>query len=168
MSEAHDELHSVVDGLSEEQARTVLAWSVVLRRDQRREGGEQSVGPLGDVLGMRSVGRGQRWSKMELTVDRAWANPNGVLHGGMVYTLIDYSMGGSLQPNLPDGDFCTTIEMKVSYLLAVREGVLTAETLVLKEGRNVAFMESKVTDEKGRLVATATGSMFIFRGEKKE
>ena len=168
MSEAHEELHSVVDGLSEEQARTLLTWSVVLRRDQRREEGAQSVGPLGDVLGMRSVARGEGWSKMELTVDPAWANPNGVLHGGMVYTLVDYGMGGALQPNLPEGDFCTTIEMKVSYLLAVREGVLTAETHVLKEGRNVAFMESKVTDDKGRLVATATGSMFVFRGERRE
>jgi uncharacterized protein (TIGR00369 family) len=165
VSDAHDELRSVIEGLSEEQARTVLAWTVVLRRDQRREVGAQSVGPLGDVLGMRSVERGPGWSKMELTVDPAWANPNGVLHGGMVYTLIDYSMGGALQPNLPDGDFCTTIEMKVSYLLAVREGVLTAETKVLKEGRNIAFLEAKVTDDQGRLVATATGSMFIRRGE---
>jgi uncharacterized protein (TIGR00369 family) len=166
VSDAHDELRSVIEGLSEEQARTVLAWTVVLRRDQRREVGAQSVGPLGDVLGMRSVERGPGWSKMELTVDPAWANPNGVLHGGMVYTLIDYSMGGALQPNLPDGDFCTTIEMKVSYLLAVREGVLTAETKVLKEGRNIAFLEAKVTDDQGRLVATATGSMFIRRGER--
>lgn len=167
MSEVHDELRSVVDSLSEEQAKTVLAWTVVLRREQRRWQGEQSVGPLGDMLGMRSVERGPGWSKMELTVDPALANPNGVLHGGMVYTLVDYSMGGALQPNLPDGDFCTTIEMKVSYLLAVREGVLTAETYVLKEGRNVAFLDSKVTDDKGRLVATATGSMFIFRGERE-
>jgi uncharacterized protein (TIGR00369 family) len=166
--EPRDELRAVIEGLSEEQARTLLAWTVVLRRDQRRQEGEQSVGPLGDVLGMRSVGRGPGWSKMELTVDPAWANPNGVLHGGIVYTLIDYGMGGAVQPNLPEGDFCTSIEVKVSYLVAVRDGVLTAETKVLKEGRNVAFLESKVTDGQGRLVATATGSMFVFRGEGRE
>jgi uncharacterized protein (TIGR00369 family) len=53
----------------------------------------------------------------------------------------------------------------VSYLAAVRDGTLTVETQVLKQGRNVAFTESKVTDDQGRLVATGSGSMFILRPE---
>jgi uncharacterized protein (TIGR00369 family) len=101
---------------------------------------------------------------MRLTVDPAFHNPNGVLHGGIVYTMIDYSMGGAVQPHLPEGDSCATIEVKVSYLASVREGTLTVETEVVKQGRNIAFLESKVTDDTGRIVATATGSMFVFRG----
>jgi uncharacterized protein (TIGR00369 family) len=101
---------------------------------------------------------------MRLTIDPAWHNPNGVLHGGVVYTLIDYSMGGAVQAGLPAGEYCTTIEVKVSYLASAREGTLTVNTDVVKQGRNIAFTESKVTDDKGRLVATASGSMFVFRG----
>jgi uncharacterized protein (TIGR00369 family) len=73
-------------------------------------------------------------------------------------------MGGAVQPSLPQGDSCTSIEVKVSYLAAVRGGTLIADTQVVKQGRNVAFLESKVTDDQGRIVATGTGSMFIFRG----
>ena len=163
---ARDELEAALEDLSDEQARTLLGWLGVMRREQHAFAGEQSVGALGDLLGMTTVERGPGRCVMRLEVDPAWHNPNGVLHGGVVYTLIDYSMGGAVQPNLPEGDACATIEVKVSYLAPVREGALTVETNAVKEGRNVAFLESKVRDDGGRLIATATGSMFIMRGER--
>jgi uncharacterized protein (TIGR00369 family) len=163
-----DELRSAIDGLTDDQARTVLGWLTVMRREPGEFAEGQSVGALGDTLGMVTTARGPGWSKMRLTVDRAWSNPNGVLHGGVVYTLIDYSMGGAVQPSLPEGDSCASIEVKVSYLAPVREGTLTAETQVVKQGRNVAFLESKVTDETGRLIATGSGSMFILRSASQE
>ncbi|MEX0785226.1 MAG: PaaI family thioesterase [Dehalococcoidia bacterium] len=157
-----DELLAAVDALSPEQARTVLSWLAMMRREQLAFEGEQSVGPLGDMLGMATVAREPGKSRMSLTVDPAWHNPNGVLHGGVIYTLIDYSMGGAVQPNLPKNQACTTIEVKVSYLSAVREGTLTVETETVRQGRNIAFLESKVRDDKGKLVATGSGSMYIF------
>jgi uncharacterized protein (TIGR00369 family) len=104
---------------------------------------------------------------MRLQVDPGWHNPHGVVHGGVVYTLIDYSMGGAVTSGLTAGQHCTSIEVKVSYLASVREGTLTVDSSVVKQGRNVAFVESKVTDDAGRLVATGSGSMFIFGAEPK-
>ena len=165
-----EELRVAVESLSEERARTLLGWLRVMRRQQ--ETGDpmpspqqgESVGPLGDMLGIVTERRGAGSSRLRLAVDSAWHNPNGVLHGGVIYTLIDYSMGGAIQPNLPEGEHCATIEVKVNYLAAVREGTLWAETQVVKQGRNIAFTESKVWDHNARLVATASGSMFLFRG----
>ena len=73
----------------------------------------------------------------------------GVLHGGAVYTMVDYSMGGAVMSTLPAGEICATIEIKISYLAGVRGGVLTCETDIIKRGRRVAFLESRVTDEAG-------------------
>jgi acyl-CoA thioesterase len=162
VSDAHDELRASIDGLSEEQARTALNWLVVMRRDTRSLESEQSVGPLGDLLGMATVSREPGRCRMRLEVDPAWHNPNGVLHGGVIYTMIDNSMGGAVQPNLPQSQACATIEVKVSYLAAVREGTLTVDTEVIRQGRNIAFLESRVRDETGKLVATGSGSMYIF------
>ncbi len=158
-----EELRQAIDGLTDDQVRTVLGWLGILERKDPGEAGEQSVGTLGDALGMVTVAREPGKSRMRLDIDPVWHNPNGVLHGGVIYTMVDYSMGGAVQPNLPEGDFCTTIEAKISYLASVREGTLTVETEVVKQGRNIAFTESKVTDDKGRLVATGSGSMFIIR-----
>jgi acyl-CoA thioesterase len=163
VSDARDELRDAAGSLSEEQARTVLNWLPMLRREAADFAGEQSVGPLGDLLGMATVERAPGKCRMRLQVDPAWHNPNGVLHGGVIYTLIDYSMGGAVQPNLPPDRACATIEVKVSYLAGVREGALTVDTEVVRQGRNIAFLESKVRDENGKLVATGSGSMYIFK-----
>ena len=165
MSEVHDELRSAIDGLTDEQAKTLLGWAGVVRRDAASKAAGASIGALADTLGIVSDGREPGRSTMHIDVDPAWNNPNGVLHGGIVYTMVDYSMGGAVMASLPEGHFCTTIEAKINYLASVREGRLSVETTVVKEGRNIAFTESKVTDDTGRIVATASGSMFIFRPE---
>ena len=77
--------------------------------------------------------------------------------------MVDSSMGAAVMAGLEPGETCATIELKISYLLPVRDGELVADTAVVKQGRNIAFAESKVTDDRGRLVATASGSMFIVR-----
>jgi len=172
--EPRQQLRAAVETLSDERAQTLLGWLRMMRRDRPAAGpfddqlpqqrGE-SVGPLGDMLGIVAEQKSPGRSRMRLTVDPTWNNPNGVLHGGVVYTLIDYSMGGSVTPGLAEGEHCATIEVKVNYLSSVREGTLWVETQVVKQGHNIAFTDSKVWDHNARLVATATGSMFIFRAD---
>ena len=75
--------------------------------------------------------------------------------------MVDYSMGGATMSVLPPGDICATIEIKISYLAGVRGGRLTAETEIIKRGRRVVFLESRVSDHDGKLVATASGSFAV-------
>ena len=164
---AQEELLAAIDGLSEERARVVLGWLDVFRREggTRAKSEAESVGTLGDLLGIVNESRQAGGARMRLTVDPALNNPNGVVHGGVIYTLVDYSMGQAVQYGLPEGEHCATIEIKISYLTSVREGTVTVETEVVKQGRTIAFLTSKVTDDQDRLVATASGSMFICRAE---
>ena len=166
MAGPKDELRDAIDQLSEDQAQTALRWLGVLARKDPGEAGPQSVGTLGDALGMETVAREPGRSRMRMEVDPVWHNPNGVLHGGVIYTMVDYSMGSAVQPDLPEGEYCATIEAKINYLSAVREGTLTVDTEVVKQGRNIAFTESKVTDEQGKLVATGSGTIFITRASQ--
>lgn len=166
-ADARDELRAAIDGLTDGQARTVLGWARTFDRDPGAPAPEGSTGALGDAFGIVSDEREPGRSRMRLDVDPAWHNPNGVLHGGVIYTLIDYSMGSAVVGALPKGEHCTTIEAKISYLAPVREGTLTVQTEVVRQGRNIAFTESKVTDSTGKLVATASGSMFILRPDEK-
>jgi hypothetical protein len=38
-------------------------------------------------------------------------NPHGVVHGGVVYTLVDFAMGGALTSLLEPGERCATLEV---------------------------------------------------------
>ena len=167
-ADARDELRAAIDALTEEQARTVLGWARTMRMERPTLDSEHTVGALGDALGIVSESQAPGRARMRLTVDPAWPNPNGLLHGGVIYTMVDYSMGGAVQRSLPEGEHCATIEVKVNYLAPVRAGTLIVETEVVKQGRNIAFTESNVTDDQGRLVATACGTMFIIRPDAKE
>jgi uncharacterized protein (TIGR00369 family) len=96
--------------------------------------------------------------------DESMYNPNGGIHGGLVCTLLDSVAGLALHSTLPAGKGYTSIEIKVSYLKAVRlgSGPLTAIGTVVKSGSRVGFTEGVVTDGSGKTVATATSTLLVF------
>jgi uncharacterized protein (TIGR00369 family) len=98
------------------------------------------------------------------TLDESVYNPLGVVHGGLVCTLLDTVAGCAVHSTLPQGLGYTSIELKVNYLRAVRadSGPLTAVGTVVKPGRRVAFADGQVLDAAGRLVATASSSLLVF------
>lgn len=87
-------------------------------------------------------------------------HPGGIVHGGVAYGLADSAMAHALIAMLDSGMNCSTIEMKMSYLAPVREGLLRAEAAVVKKGRTIAFVEATV-DCDGKVVAKATGTFAI-------
>ena len=98
------------------------------------------------------------------TPDESVYNPIGAVHGGLVCTLLDSAAGCALHTMLPQGKGYTSVEIKVSYLKAVRagSGLLTATGTVVKAGARVGFTEATVTDGSGALVATASSTLLVF------
>ena len=113
-------------------------------------------------MGLTSVEHG----RVEFTCepDESAYNPIGVVHGGLVCTLLDSVAGCALHSTLPAGRGYTSIEIKVNYLKAVtaRSGTLSAVGTVVKSGSRVGFTEGVVTDASGAVVATATSTLLVF------
>ena len=91
-------------------------------------------------------------------------NPHGFVHGAVVFTMIDTSMGAAVMSMLPEGQRCSTIELQVRFLRPIIDAALTAETSVIKPGKRVFHLESKVTSADGKVVATGTGSFAVIEG----
>lgn len=96
--------------------------------------------------------------------DESAYNPIGAVHGGLVCTLLDSVAGCALHSTLPKGKGYTSVEIKVSYLKAVRlsSGLLTATGTVVKSGSRVGFTEGVVTDATDAVVATASSTLLVF------
>jgi len=96
--------------------------------------------------------------------DESAYNPIGVVHGGLVCTLLDSVTACAVHSTLPAGKGYTSIEIKVSYLRAVTSasGRLTATGTLVKGGSRVAFSEGVVVDGSGTPVATATSTCLVF------
>lgn len=99
-----------------------------------------------------------------VTPDESAYNPIGVVHGGLVCTLLDSVTGCAVHSTLSAGTGYTSIEIKVNYLGAVTldSGELRATGRVTKPGRRVSFAEGEVLDAEGRSVATASSSLLVF------
>ncbi|MCI0434842.1 MAG: PaaI family thioesterase [Gemmatimonadetes bacterium] len=94
------------------------------------------------------------------------ANPMGTVHGGILCDIADGAMGMAFASTLADGESFTTLELKINYLKPVWRARLRAEGKVVKRGRDIALVACDVLDEKGTLVAHATCTCMVLRGER--
>ncbi len=82
-------------------------------------------------------------------------NPQGSLHGGIISTVLDISMGHLLNHSAGTG---MTLEMKTQYIKPAREGIVQARATFLRRGRSINFLETRMTDADGALMAFATST----------
>ncbi|MEM9781138.1 MAG: PaaI family thioesterase [Pseudomonadota bacterium] len=82
-------------------------------------------------------------------------NPQGSLHGGVLATVMDISMGHLVNKVAGPG---ATVEMKIQYMRPIGAGTVTVEGAFLRRGRSMAFMESRAVDAAGKLSAHATAT----------
>jgi uncharacterized protein (TIGR00369 family) len=126
--------------------------------------GELPAPPIAHLMQFDIVDLAEGRVEFSCVLDESVYNPIGVVHGGLVCTLLDTVAGCAVHTTLPQGMAYTSIELKVNYLRAVHahSGPLTAVGTVVKPGRRVAFSEGEVRDSAGRVVATASSSLLVF------
>ena len=126
--------------------------------------GELPPPPIAELLRMDVVALEAGRVEFRCAVDESVYNPIGVVHGGLVCTLLDTVAGCAVHTTLPRGVGYTSIEIKVNYLRAVHaaSGPLLAVGRVVKPGTRIAFAEGEVRDAAGRTVATASSSLLVF------
>lgn len=100
-----------------------------------------------------------------LTPDPAkhW-NPIGMMHGGVISTLLDTAAACSVHSTLAAGESYTSLDLNVKFLRAVttESGRLRCVGSVVQRGRRTALAEAHLYDASDRLVAQATSSCMIF------
>ncbi|THF25770.1 PaaI family thioesterase [Pseudomonas atacamensis] len=82
-------------------------------------------------------------------------NPQGSLHGGVIATILDISMGHLLNRQVGPG---ATLDLNVQYLKAARSGRLTATGSFIRKGRQICFLRSELKGDDGDLIASATST----------
>lgn len=117
--------------------------------------------PLQAHLGMNVASPSTGHGVAELEVTDALHNPNGVLHGAVLFAMVDTAMGAATMSVLDEGTPCASIEVHLRFLRPAPSGRLTADVEVLKAGRRIVQLEGRVHDDTGELIATATGSFAV-------
>jgi uncharacterized protein (TIGR00369 family) len=89
-------------------------------------------------------------------------NPQGWLHGGVLSTAMDVSMGHLLDRTAGPG---MTLEFKVQFLAPVREGRVRCRGRIMRLGKSLAFMTSEALDASGQQAAFATATWKLLRSK---
>lgn len=94
---------------------------------------------------------------VEMHVTEAHLNANGIVHGGVMMTLLDMAMATSVTRSLAPEERTASINIQTNFLKAASPGRLVATGRLLRRGRTVAFPEGELTDGEGNVLARATG-----------
>ncbi len=128
--------------------------------------------PHGKELGMvlHSIGEGDAVMSVPYH-ERLVGDPaTGVLHGGVVTTLLDTCCGAAVMSHPTRALGTATIDLRIDYMRPARPGEpVTAHATCFRATRNVAFVRAVAWDEtEDDPVATASGSFTLERPKRRE
>jgi len=133
---------TALDGLPRPPCAELLGWEVVEAR------------PADGWIRIRFEGRPE------------FVNPAGYIQGGFLAAMLDDTMGPAMFVYSEGRLFTPTIEMHVSFLAPARPGPIYGEGQVLQAGKSIAFLEGKLTDLSGTVLARATATSRLVPSDK--
>ncbi len=75
-------------------------------------------------------------------------NPMGRVHGGLIAALADAAMGIAFGRTLLPGEDFSTIDLQISFIRPIKEGLVTATATVIERGLRIGFVRCEITNEK--------------------
>jgi uncharacterized protein (TIGR00369 family) len=104
-------------------------------------------------------------ARIQLDTATCHLQPFGIVHGGVLATLIDTATFWAVFLRIPADAGLVNIDLKLNYLKPVSQGRLVAEGKAVKTGRSISYAEAAVTDAGGDLVAHGTSTLMVLPGK---
>jgi acyl-CoA thioesterase len=111
---------------------------------------------IADFLGIRLVDLSEGYAKVAMKLRPEYTNFNGLVFGGIVMSVADeafaYGTNSVITPNVAS-------QFNIHFVAgAGLEDELIGECWVVRAGKRVCISEMKVTNQDGKLIASATGT----------
>ena len=97
-----------------------------------------------------------------MPVDNRTKQPFGLLHGGASVALAESLASIGAWFNVDEKKFNVVgIEINANHIRGVKEGIITGTAIPLHKGQRTHIWETKITDEKGKLVCVSRCTLAI-------
>ncbi|QWZ09993.1 PaaI family thioesterase [Nocardioides panacis] len=103
------------------------------------------------LIGAEAPTAGDGEASLEVDVDERHLNAAGAVHGGMLATLVDMTMGAAVR-SVADGEAAATSQLSVTYLRPGKPGRLVVTASVRKRGESLTICEADVAQDGTSLV----------------
>lgn len=103
---------------------------------------------------------------LEMPVEERFRNIYGMVHGGVLFTLMDTSSGFAVRTF---GDRVVTLNGSANYLRAGKDTAkLICKAAVVKKGRGTAVVSAEVYDDSERLLANGTFTFYVLQAAEEK
>ena len=103
------------------------------------------------LIGARTPEAVEGEATLEVEVDDRHLNAAGTVHGGMLATLVDTTMGAAIRSAVGD-ETPATSQLSITYLRPGKPGRLVVTATVRKRGDNLTVCEADVEQDGKSLV----------------
>ncbi len=122
---------------------------------------QQWRGTLVELLGIEFVELTKERVVATLAIRDELRTVGGALHGGTLMAFADTVGAVATVLNLPAGAGTTTLESKTNFFAAGRSGTVRAECTPLHRGKRTQVLQTRVTDEAGRLLSLTIQTQMV-------
>jgi uncharacterized protein (TIGR00369 family) len=102
---------------------------------------------------------------IELELSEVHLQPFGLVHGGVIATVIDTATFWAVFMGIPEDAGLVNVDLKLNYLRSITKGRLRAEGLSIREGKSICYSEARVFDDLGALIAHGTSTLMVLPGK---
>jgi len=124
-----------------------------------------NASPFPDHMSMRLLEVALDSAVLELSTDRCHLQAFGIVHGGVLATLIDTATFWAVYMRIPEDAGLVNIDLKLNYLRPVENGLLIAEGRTIRSGKSISYAETNVLNEKRELIAHGTSTLMTLPGK---
>lgn len=104
--------------------------------------------------GIRLLEISPGYAKAECVIDEHHLNAAGVVQGGAIFTLADFTFAAASNSH---GSLTLAMQVSITYHAPAGKGKLLAVAREISRGRTTGSYEVSVEDESGRRIATFMG-----------
>lgn len=133
-----------------------IDWTEITSRNEKSFWG---------LLGLRMLSVDNSHVKLGLTVTESHLNSMGIVHGGVLSSMLDQAMG-TLVTAVKNGQQGVTTNLNITFLSAMRSGELVVSAYPVHESLRSMTLRAEVHGEDGTLACIGTATFLIPRDPK--
>ncbi|MGM0788272.1 MAG: PaaI family thioesterase [Thermodesulfobacteriota bacterium] len=124
-----------------------------------------SSSPYPKHMSMRLTNVDMDTAEVVLDAAACHLQPYGIVHGGVLATLIDTATFWAAFMRLAEDAGLVNVDLKLNYLKSVQTGQLKASGRTLRHGKTISYAEASVFDQAGDLAAHGTSTLMVLPGK---